>query len=47
MCAQVMVADDDPRHAEGIRRYLVADGHEAVVVHDGQAALDTAPPAAA
>ncbi|RSM70693.1 DNA-binding response regulator [Actinoplanes sp. ATCC 53533] len=42
MCAQVMVADDDPRHAEGIRRYLVADGHEAVVVHDGQAALDTA-----
>jgi DNA-binding response OmpR family regulator len=37
-----MVADDDPRHAEGIRRYLVADGHEAVVVHDGQAALDTA-----
>ena len=42
MCAQVLVADDDPRHAEGIRRYLVADGHEAVVVHDGQAALDTA-----
>jgi len=37
-----MVADDDPRHAEGIRRYLVADGHEAVVVHDGQAALDGA-----
>jgi DNA-binding response OmpR family regulator len=42
MCAQVLVADDDPRHAEGIRRYLVADGHEAVVVHDGRAALETA-----
>ncbi|MFV2103052.1 response regulator transcription factor [Micromonospora sp. LOL_024] len=42
MCAQVLVADDDLRHAEGIRRYLVADGHQAVVVHDGRAALETA-----
>jgi DNA-binding response OmpR family regulator len=42
MCARVLVADDDPRHAEGIRRYLVAAGHETVVVHDGRAALDTA-----
>jgi two-component system response regulator MtrA len=42
MCATVLVADDDPRHAEGIRRYLVADGHETIVVHDGRAALDTA-----
>jgi two-component system response regulator MtrA len=42
MCARVLIADDDPRHAEGIRRYLVAAGHETVVVHDGRAALDTA-----
>jgi two-component system, OmpR family, response regulator MtrA len=42
MCAKVLVADDDPRHAEGIRRYLVAAGHETIVVHDGRAALDTA-----
>jgi two-component system response regulator MtrA len=42
MCALVLVADDDPRHAEGIRRYLVAAGHETIVVHDGQAALDAA-----
>jgi DNA-binding response OmpR family regulator len=42
MCAQVLVADDDPRQAEVVRRYLVADGHEAFVVHDGRAALDEA-----
>ncbi|QOC89775.1 response regulator transcription factor [Micromonospora craniellae] len=42
MCAQVLVADDDPRQAEVVRRYLTAEGHDAVVVHDGRAALDTA-----
>ncbi|MGC5028627.1 response regulator [Micromonospora sp. DT229] len=42
MCAQVLVADDDPRQAEVIRRYLTAEGHDAVVVHDGRAALDSA-----
>ncbi|TDO38925.1 response regulator transcription factor [Paractinoplanes brasiliensis] len=42
MCAQVLVADDDPRQAEVVRRYLTAEGHEAVVVHDGRTALDTA-----
>lgn len=42
MCAQVLVADDDPRQAEVVRRYLTADGHDAVVVHDGRAALDEA-----
>ncbi|MEU4160076.1 response regulator transcription factor [Actinoplanes sp. NPDC026670] len=40
--AKILVADDDARHAEGIRRYLVADGHDTTVVHDGRAALDTA-----
>jgi two-component system response regulator MtrA len=42
MCAQVLVADDDPRQAEVVRRYLTAEGHDAVVVHDGRAALDAA-----
>ncbi|HWS38289.1 MAG TPA: response regulator transcription factor [Actinoplanes sp.] len=42
MCAKVLVAEDDPRQAEVIRRYLAADGHETTVVHDGRAALDTA-----
>ncbi|GAA0537867.1 response regulator transcription factor [Paractinoplanes ferrugineus] len=42
MVAQVLVADDDPRHAEVVRRYLAAEGHEAVVVHDGRAALEQA-----
>ncbi|MDM4722841.1 response regulator transcription factor [Micromonospora sp. WMMA1363] len=39
MSARVLVADDDPRQAEVVRRYLVAEGHEAIVVHDGRAAL--------
>ncbi|TCB94306.1 response regulator transcription factor [Micromonospora zingiberis] len=42
MCAQVLVADDDLRQAEVVRRYLTAEGHDAVVVHDGRAALETA-----
>ncbi|MFG1803186.1 response regulator transcription factor [Micromonospora carbonacea] len=39
MCAQVMLAEDDRRQAEALRRYLTAEGHEATVVHDGEAAL--------
>ncbi|MBU2667403.1 response regulator transcription factor [Actinoplanes bogorensis] len=42
MCAQVLVAEDDPRQAEVVRRYLTAEGHEAVVVHDGRTALESA-----
>ncbi|GAA2693124.1 MULTISPECIES: response regulator transcription factor [Actinoplanes] len=42
MCAQVLVAEDDPRQAEVVRRYLAADGHRTLVVHDGRAALDEA-----
>jgi len=42
MRAQVLVADDDPRQAEVVRRYLSADGFEVIVVHDGQEALDEA-----
>ncbi|MET3425336.1 DNA-binding response OmpR family regulator [Actinoplanes tereljensis] len=39
MCAQVLVAEDEPRQAEVVRRYLVAAGHQVLVVHDGRAAL--------
>jgi len=39
MPAQVLVADDDPRQAEVVRRYLAAEDFEVVVVHDGQEAL--------
>jgi two-component system, OmpR family, response regulator MtrA len=38
--AHVLVAEDDPHHAEILRRYLEAEGHRASVVHDGRAALE-------
>jgi two-component system, OmpR family, response regulator MtrA len=38
----VLVAEDDPRQAEILRRYLEADGHSTVVVHDGRSALEHA-----
>jgi two-component system response regulator MtrA len=40
VCAHVLVAEDDQRQAEVLRRYLVAEGHTASVVHDGLSALD-------
>src|ERR1700754_2225836 len=42
MCAHVVVAEDDPKQAELIRRYLEHEGHRVVVVHDGRAALEEA-----
>jgi DNA-binding response OmpR family regulator len=42
MCAQVLVAEDDARQAEVLRLYLESEGHSAIVVHDGRAAIDTA-----
>ncbi|MFF3856116.1 response regulator transcription factor [Micromonospora sp. NPDC002575] len=39
MCAQVMLAEDDRRQAEALRRYLAAEGHRTTVVYDGEAAL--------
>ncbi|MFF1285349.1 response regulator transcription factor [Streptomyces sp. NPDC058299] len=42
MCAHVLVAEDDEKQAELIRRSLLAEGHTATVVHDGGAALDAA-----
>jgi two-component system, OmpR family, alkaline phosphatase synthesis response regulator PhoP len=40
--ARVLVAEDDEKHAELVRRYLLRDGHELAVVHDGYAAIDHA-----
>ncbi|MFD7103169.1 response regulator transcription factor [Streptomyces celluloflavus] len=42
MCAHVVVAEDDPKQADLIRRYLEREGHRVVVVHDGRAALEAA-----
>ncbi|MFI2349618.1 response regulator transcription factor [Streptomyces sp. NPDC019443] len=42
MCAHILVAEDDQMQAELIRRLLLQEGHTAVVVHDGRAAIDEA-----
>ena len=36
----ILLAEDDERQAEAVRRFLVHDGHEVRVVHDGVTALD-------
>lgn len=40
MCAHVVVAEDDAKQAELVRRYLEHDRHDVTVVRDGGAALD-------
>ena len=40
MGAYVLVAEDDPKQAELVRRYLEHEGHAVAVVADGRAALD-------
>ncbi|MEU1269539.1 response regulator transcription factor [Streptomyces sp. NPDC005799] len=40
MNARVLVAEDDIKQAEVIRRYLEREGHTALLVHDGRTALD-------
>ncbi|MBO2455168.1 response regulator transcription factor [Actinomadura barringtoniae] len=42
MCANVLVAEDDVKQAELLRRYLQHEGHSVVVAHDGRAAIDEA-----
>ena len=42
MSAHILVAEDDPKQAELVRRYLEREGHSTEVVHDGRAALDQA-----
>lgn len=42
MCAYLLVAEDDPKQAELLRRYLEHEGHSVSVVGDGRAALEQA-----
>ena len=38
--ARILVAEDDPKQAELIRRYAVAEGHEVTLVGDGRRAVE-------
>ncbi|WP_128380131.1 response regulator transcription factor [Streptomyces cavernae] len=40
MCANIIVAEDDTKQAELVRRYLEHEGHTVTVVEDGRAALE-------
>ncbi len=42
MSGRILVAEDDPKQADLIRRYLEREGHAVVVVHDGRSALEEA-----
>ena len=41
MCANIVVAEDDAKQAELVRRYLEHEGHTVTVVGDGRTALET------
>ncbi|MEV0778282.1 response regulator transcription factor [Streptomyces sp. NPDC050428] len=40
MCANIVVAEDDAKQAELVRRYLEHEGHAVTVLADGRAALE-------
>ncbi|MEC3982696.1 response regulator transcription factor [Amycolatopsis sp. H20-H5] len=40
MCAQIVLAEDDAKQAELVRRYLEREHHSVVVVVDGRAAIE-------
>lgn len=42
MSPRILIAEDDPKQAEVVRRYLELEGHSVMVVHDGRAAIDEA-----
>lgn len=42
VCANVIVAEDDAKQAELVRRYLEREGHTVTVVSDGLSALEEA-----
>ena len=39
--ARILVAEDDPKQSELVRRYAVAEGHEVSIVGDGRDAVDS------
>jgi DNA-binding response OmpR family regulator len=40
--ARILVAEDDPKQADLIRRYLERDGYSVALVHDGRSAIEQA-----
>ena len=40
MPARILVADDDPKHAQLVRLYLEREGHQVLTVGDGRSALE-------
>jgi DNA-binding response OmpR family regulator len=42
MPARILIAEDDPKQADVLRRYLERDGHVTAVAHDGRTALELA-----
>ena len=42
MTARILVADDDPKHAQLIKLYLEREVHQVITVGDGRAALEQA-----
>lgn len=42
MTARILIADDDPKHAQLLRLYLEHEGHKVLVVSNGRAALEQA-----
>jgi DNA-binding response OmpR family regulator len=40
VCAYILVAEDDPKEAELVRRYLHREDHLVRVVTDGRSAID-------
>src|SRR3954467_15689218 len=40
--ARILIADDDPKHAQLLRLYLEREGHQVLTVGDGRAALEQA-----
>jgi DNA-binding response OmpR family regulator len=42
VAARILIAEDDRKQADVVRRFLDRDGHTTAVVHDGAAAVDEA-----
>ncbi|MGP4113937.1 response regulator [Streptomyces sp. 4N509B] len=42
MPARILIAEDDRKNADLVRRFLEREGHATAIVHDGRAAIDEA-----